>query len=406
MVLVVEDDPFQQSAMRELLLGLGAGKILAVSGGREAIEALGRWCFDIVLCDIDLPDLNGPELMQELRRLASYGSLGEAPVWVWISAMAEDIIYSHAGIASTVGFRQVCALKKPLTNAAIAPALQIALTRDTRRDEQGGEPDTPDDAELTEALRVKDGFAVVLQPQVNISTGKLVGAEALCRWKHSPVGRIAPDKFIPRLAALGHLEALFFLVLGRCLGVQQHLINCGMSIPIGINVSAQTLCNPGWFERFETEVGSSGVTPKFLIIEVTEDGPIPDMCQLAITLNRLRLRGYGVAIDDFGVGIATPTLLADLPFTQMKLDRSFVSALAENNQRTAICRSQISLARDLELECVAEGVETEKQRDALLDLGCEIGQGYLWSRPKSEAAFLSDVVAGRLNLRRDDSTDR
>lgn len=393
-VLIVEDDLFQQSAIRALLQGLGVRKIFCVPDGAQAIEALGQWRFDVVLCDIDLPKLNGPALMQELRHRGKQAFLGEAPVWVWVSAMPEDIIYSHVRLVSAFACRDVHALRKPLTVGAIRPVLEAVLSRDAVIDPPGDESAVPDDMTLTEALWVDEGFTVVIQPQFNIASGNPVGAEALCRWRHPRGGMIAPDDFIPRLEALGHLETLFFFVLDRCLGVQRYLVNHGISMVIGINASAQTLCKPGWFERFEARVAINGISPRSLIIELTESCPVPDMCELAITLNRLRLRGYGVAIDDFGIGIASLELLADLPFTQMKLDRSFVSAIAEDNQRAVICRSQIKLAHDLGLECVAEGVETEVQRESLLGLGCEIGQGYLWSHPKSERVFLFDIVTG------------
>jgi EAL domain-containing protein (putative c-di-GMP-specific phosphodiesterase class I) len=128
-------------------------------------------------------------------------------------------------------------------------------------------------------------------------------------------------------------------------------------------------------------VAASGVPRALLTLELTEEPSVRDPFALGIALNRLRLLGYRIAIDDFGIGIATLKLLADLPFTQMKVDKSFVSQMLAGNQRATICRSIIRLAKDLGMECVAEGVETPAQCVALHALGCDIGQGICGHRP-------------------------
>ncbi|CAM3180321.1 EAL domain-containing protein [Cupriavidus taiwanensis] len=389
-ILVVEDHPFQRAAAEGLLRHVGVLTLASAQNGTQAAELLAREPFDVVLCDIEMPGCNGPELIAELHRRGPHAFAGAPPVWVWVTALAEDILDSNRGLAHAAGIPRVHALRKPLSRDALEVILADALVR---RDAAAGIPAwSPGDEELLAATRAGTDLLVMLQPQYDIASGRLAGAEALVRWRHPEHGLVAPDQFIPQLEALDAADPVFFLVARQCLAALQRLRAAGVGIAMGLNASAQTLCRPGVLESFDALVGASGVPRQALTVELTEGYPVPDTLALSVALNRLRLLGYGVAIDDFGVGIATLKLLADLPFTQLKVDRSFVAEVDGHGQRATICRSMIALARELGLECVAEGVETDAQRAALLALGCPLGQGYLWSAPKPAEAFVADAI--------------
>lgn len=392
-VLVVEDHAFQRIAAEELVRQLGAYRVRCAASGREASAILATEPFDVVLCDIEMPDGNGPELIADLHQRHERAFAGVPPVWVWMTALADDILDSHRDLARELGIRHVYALRKPLAADTLEDILEDALTRNPSAEAMAASRVMAGDDDLLAAVRTGDALSIVFQPQFDIATGRLAGAEALCRWRHPTLGLIRPDLFIARLEALDAAEPVFLLGVQRCLDVQQRLAAHGVAVPLGINGSAQTLCRHGLLETFDAMVAASGVPRERLTIELTEGFPVNDPLALSVTLNRLRLLGYGVAIDDFGVGIATLKLLADLPFTQIKLDRSFVGNVDGHGQRAVICRNVIGLARDLGLECVAEGVETEAQRAALLALGCGIGQGYLWSPPLAADAFVNDALA-------------
>ncbi|WP_454721131.1 MULTISPECIES: EAL domain-containing response regulator [Cupriavidus] len=390
--LVVDDHPFQLLAAEQLLSQLGVADIHCASDGRVALDLLAARKFDLVLCDIEMPGLNGPAMMDELTRRAGQAFVGAQPLWVWVSALEDDIIDSHVSLADSVGLAHVRAVHKPISAVVLEEILQDALARDLTVAAPMAPLDQPDDADLLAALQTPGAIFIMLQPQFHIESGKLAGAEALCRWRHPSLGLVRPDLFVPRLEMLGKADAVFQLAGQQCLAVLRQLLARGVRIALSINASAQTLCQPGVVDAFDAMVEASGMPRQLLIIELTEDFPVPDARALSIALNRLRLLGYGVAIDDFGVGIATLKLLADLPFTQVKLDRSFVVALPGNNQRAAICRNIINLARDLKLECVAEGIETPAQRDALQALGCDLGQGYLWSPALPPDMFVAEAL--------------
>ncbi|WP_454735513.1 EAL domain-containing response regulator [Cupriavidus necator] len=391
-VLVVEDHPFQRVAAEGLLHHLGVQAVVCAENGTQAAAILAREPFDVVICDIEMPGGNGPELIAELHRRGPGAFAGTPPVWVWVTALAEDILESNRGLAHDAGIARVHALRKPLSRDAVEAILADALVRDEPAGDAAEPAWSPDDAELLAATQSGADLLVMLQSQHDIASGRLAGAEALVRWCHPRHGLVQPELFIPRLEALDAADPVFFFVTQQCLQAQQRLRAAGIDIPLGINASAQTLCRPGALEQFDALVGASGVPPQALTVELTEGFPVRDTLALSVTLNRMRLMGYGVAIDDFGVGIATLKLLADLPFTQLKLDRSFVVEVDQHGQRAAICRNMIGMARDLGLECVAEGVETDAQRAALLALRCPLGQGYLWSAPRPVEAFIADAI--------------
>ncbi|ARP85107.1 EAL domain-containing response regulator [Bordetella genomosp. 9] len=389
-VLVVEDHPFQRLAAEALLHELGVRTVISAEGGVLAADILSSASFDVVLCDIQMPEGNGPELIAELHRRGQDAFVGIPPTWIWMSALAADILESHRALARAAGIARVHALRKPLSTEAVEEILSSTLTKQPTGETTA--PWVPDDAELLDAVQSAAGLTLMLQPQYELATGRLAGAEALVRWRHPEHGLVRPDVFIPRLETMDAADPVFFFVTRQCLAAQQRLRAASIDIKLGINASAQTLCRPGVLEQFDAMVAGSGLPPSVLAIELTEGYPVNNPLALSVTMNRLRLMGYGVAIDDFGIGIATLKLLADLPFTQMKLDRSFVSDVNGDNQRAAICRNMIALARDLGIECVAEGIETDPQRVALRALQCRFGQGYLWSAPKPVEAFVADAM--------------
>ena len=394
-VLVVDDHPVQRAAARQLLHTLGVQQILTACDGREALYLLQLCHVDLVLCDIDMPGMNGPQLMEQLLLRGGKVFPRQAPVWAWVSAMDAPIVESHVSLADAVGLTHTHGVQKPLRPAHVLPLLEDAAARERNPAPAAplGAPQFSDDELAALINETPEQIDVVLQPQHDLASDQIVGAEALCRWIHPVHGRVSPAAFVPRLEALGLADGLFFHVLEHCVRVQHALAAHAHPVPIGVNASAQTLSRPGTIERVESIVREARIAPASISLELTEDSPVPDATQLIIALNRLRLLGHPLAIDDFGVGIATLKLLADLPFTILKIDRSFTAAVNQTSQRGVICRTMIELARTLHLECIAEGVETNAQRQTLRTLGCATGQGYLWAAPLSTTAFLAHVQA-------------
>lgn len=236
------------------------------------------------------------------------------------------------------------------------------------------------------------GLYIVFQPQIDITSGKTIGAEALCRWHHPRIGLIPPSFFIPMLDARGHSSTLFFLILDACLDMNQKLSSIGIQLQFSINASPLLFLDDRWIERLQNTVTERVVHPKHITLEMLESGSVNDTSALRRSVQYLITEGYNVAIDDFGTGSSNDILLADIPFNKLKLDRSFVASIDKDDRYATICRHQIELAKSLNIECIAEGVETIAQKRALLEGGCTIGQGYLWAPPIPSSFFFNEMA--------------
>lgn len=232
------------------------------------------------------------------------------------------------------------------------------------------------EGELRQAI-AESGLSVVFQPIVRMDGGDAVGAEALCRWNHARRGFVPPSTFIPVAEASDLIGALDRWVLGESV---RHSSGWRAGY-ISVNLSARELRRANLAEEIVRTMGERGFPPSRLRLELTETALVENAEEAHKTLRTLRDAGVHLALDDFGTGYASLAYLRRFPFDVIKIDRSFVSNVETDRQSRAITTAILALARELSLDVVAEGVETESQRLALLELGCTYGQGYLWSRP-------------------------
>lgn len=232
-------------------------------------------------------------------------------------------------------------------------------------------------------------FKLYLQPKVDIATGQTVGAEALIRWIHPELGFIPPDKFIPLLEKEGAVypvdqyiweEACRHLAARREKGLELH--------PISVNVARYDLYQPDLPDVLDALLKKYDLTPEFLHLEVLERAYTGDSANLLRVLTSLRHKGFCIEMDDFGVGESSLSMAAQLPVDILKLDRSFLLTAEKDARQVSVIRFILELARALELDVIAEGVETQEQAELLLSLGCRRAQGYLYSRPRPAADFL------------------
>ena len=218
--------------------------------------------------------------------------------------------------------------------------------------------------------------------QVSIGGGRITGVEALIRWNRPGHGLIAPANFVPQLEECGLILEVGAWVLRQSAADYREWLQKGLSAPrIAVNVSPLQLRHSDFIAVLEQAVGSNCEGPAPLDIEITEAVVMEKTDEVIQKLNRIRQMGVCVAIDDFGTEYSSLRYLARLPIDTLKIDRSFVMAMTENADDMAIVSSIISLAHGLDLNVVAEGVETEEQRKLLRLLRCDQMQGYLFSRP-------------------------
>lgn len=235
---------------------------------------------------------------------------------------------------------------------------------------------------ISNALKNKE-FTPVLQPKVNIQTGRIESFEALARWISKDLGFISPAVFISVAESTGNIHKVDRAILKKILAWQQARIAAGKKMfQVAINISPSHFYHPTFVEDTIGLIESYGVNPCYLKFEITESIELEDMIRAKKIICDLKKHGISTSIDDFGVGYSSLSYLQQLPFDEIKIDKSFIDNLAEPRMN-AVVKTIIQLSADLQMTSVAEGIETEEQHQELLALGCHIGQGYYYYKPLS-----------------------
>jgi diguanylate cyclase (GGDEF)-like protein len=255
---------------------------------------------------------------------------------------------------------------------------------------------------IEESLRqaiTNEEFSLHYQPKINIATGTITGAEALIRWNNPERGPIAPALFIPVAEDCGLISTLDSWVLRKACEQGRLWMEAGLPlITIAVNVSPIEISRIEFLDNVLGILTDTGFDPRYLELEVTEGVLMRRSAATDVTLKALKAMGLRLAMDDFGTGYCSLSYLPKFPIDTIKIDQSFVRQISSSAPETAIVKAIISMAHSLNLEVVAEGVETEAEFGILANLGCDQAQGYYFSRPVDAASFTSllhDLVAAK-----------
>ncbi len=240
--------------------------------------------------------------------------------------------------------------------------------------------------ELRRAMEHEE-LQLAFQPKVDLRTGQVAGAEALVRWNHSQRGMIPPIHFIPFAEQTGFIKLITKWVIANVAQQCSRWRAEGTPLKIYVNISAQDLVDPALPQFVLDTLKKHDLPPKLLGLEITESGVMQDPAVAIQLLRQLRALGLDLAIDDFGTGYSSLAYVKQLAVTELKIDRSFIRNIAQDSKDRAIVRSMIELAHDLELTVVAEGAEDEASIEALRALGCDLVQGYVYTRPLAAREF-------------------
>jgi EAL domain-containing protein (putative c-di-GMP-specific phosphodiesterase class I)/response regulator of citrate/malate metabolism len=398
-VLVVEDSVVQRSYLVGLLRQLNFGEVLEAGDGNEALRVLEQQeqPLYLVLTDLEMPGMDGIELTCQLRERRLTENL------IVVSARDPrllEIIESMACEDASIGL--LGTLLKPVQLDALAQLLSKASERGGAGASAAATHALPPQASLEELAQAltRHEFVPYFQPKINMQNGHLKGLEALARWKHPQRGLLSPAHFIDTLE--GHpIMADFTLelvrqVLVRILDWQSHGLP---PMTVSVNLSADNLADRGFIDRLMAQVSASGVSPAVLVWEVTETSVMRQLSQALTNMGRLRLAGYGLAMDDFGIGYSSMQQFARCPFTELKIDRAFVNGAAQWPNRHMVLKSALDLGQSLGVATVAEGVETVEDWKLLRDLGCDMAQGYLLAKPMPAEELVGWIRQDRRRLR-------
>jgi diguanylate cyclase (GGDEF)-like protein len=235
-------------------------------------------------------------------------------------------------------------------------------------------------AELRRAIE-QDELSLYFQPKVRVASGKVTCAEALVRWQHPQHGLLSPDLFVPIAEQTGLIRPLSRWVLNAALRQVNRWRRDGLDLAVAVNLSMRNLHDPEIVDMIRKLLARWGVPAACLTIEITESSLMADAARALEVLEHLQAMGVAVSIDDFGTGYSSLAYLKRLPVNELKIDKSFVAHMASDDNDLAIVRSTVGLAHDLGLSVVAEGVEDQDTWDLLVDVGCDVAQGYFISRP-------------------------
>ncbi|WP_353673219.1 EAL domain-containing protein [Synechocystis sp. LKSZ1] len=252
------------------------------------------------------------------------------------------------------------------------------------------------ESDLRQALN-RHEFTLQYQPIMTIASGQLQGFEALIRWQHPQRGWIRPDHFIPIAEEMGLIIPLGHWILQTACQqlAQWQALTAQRSLYVAVNLSSRQFYDPQLLEKLDQSLAESGISGKSLVLEITETMLIHNIEKVTHLLDSIRTKGIRISIDDFGTGYSSLSYLYRLPVNSLKIDRSFVNQMQEGQRNYAIVKTVITLGDLLGINVVAEGIETQAQLQALQSLGCELGQGYLLSKPLTTAAaqdFLVNTV--------------
>lgn len=376
-LLVVDDDP------RVIRLLLRVAKKLgfegsAISNPADFDRAYEEAVPDVLLLDLSMPGVDGVEL---LRRLGERGSTSAIFV---ISGVDSRVLDTTILLGAELGLNMTGAFTKPIDIELLRSRLTDLRPVSAARN--GPRCNSIDEASLRHAIE-SDELEAFYQPQVNLKSGKACGVEVLVRWRHPELGRVSPDRFIPLAEQTGLIAPLTYRVVEIALADVSRWEGVSDELNLAVNFSPTLLDDLELPDRLAAMLKKRRFRTSRLVLEVTETAAMEDSAKSMDILTRLRIKGFGLSIDDFGTGSSSLTQLYRLPYEEIKVDRSFVGKVTTDREAAAIVRSTIDLGHSMSLRVVAEGIEDQETLDWLVDLGCDIGQGYYLSKPISAEAF-------------------
>ncbi|WP_426179401.1 EAL domain-containing response regulator [Pseudomonas sp. TWRC1-2] len=393
-VLILEDQPVQRRYAVMLLAHLGCTRILEASGGWEALQLLeSNGPVDIAFCDICMEGMDG---ITFLRRASQRHALKSVVI---TSSIALDLRQAISHMATLLGLRVLGQLCKPLHEHELKRLAGKYLDDDSH-------PACPlhiagetNEHQVLSALENGE-LEVFYQPKFDIRTLQVTSVEALARWNHPERGILAPASFIPVLERHGLMDSLLYRQIDQCLTLRKEALASQVSLTFAVNVNASQFANPQMSAHVALLLKRFDAPGCSLSFEMTETGTLDPGSISLENMVRLRMMGCGLSIDDFGGGYSSLQRLCSLPFNEIKIQAEFIRDLSSEPRSRAAISSVLSLARELNIGVVIEGIETVEQRDILITLGCETGQGYLLARPMPAHTLLPWLIGRNAITRR------
>jgi EAL domain-containing protein (putative c-di-GMP-specific phosphodiesterase class I)/CheY-like chemotaxis protein len=327
----------------------------------------------VILLDLVMPEMDGIEILRLLGERNCKARI------ILMSGINIRVIETAKKLAQSLGLTVVGHLQKPFPIPQLQQMLTEHLTSEKPVAAEKEEAIAIPDEDIFRALERKE-FVLYYQPQINISSGIVTGVEALSRWNHPELGLVFPDNFIARIESLGLMDNFCWATAERALDeVKQFSIINGHLPRLAINVSVSSLRDLKFPDIFMNLARKYDFPAERIVLEITESGLMEFSLALDV-LTRLRMRNFQLSIDDFGTGYSMMKQLQNVPAIELKIDKTFVQHMHDNHADLVMVEKIIEMGHELEMEVIAEGVETDEQLAMLRERGCDGVQGYLFSR--------------------------
>ncbi len=373
-ILVLDDESFMLKLLSRVLSNLGFTSVTLCDSGRAALDRIGGVDAspNLILLDLNMPEMDGIEFVRHLVERHYDGSL------ILVSGEDERILQTAEKLVQAHKIPILGHLRKPVKPEALSALLETWIPPSMA---------TPGAAKKiygAEELRaaIDNGELVnYYQPKVAVASGEVVGVETLVRWRHPVDGIVFPDQFIGVAEAFGLIDDLTQVVFTGAVTQAKAWQQAGLALRVAVNVSMDNLSSLNFLNFVAELTAKVGVAPQDVVLEVTESRLMQDTRAPLEILTRLRLKRFRLSIDDFGTGHSSLAQLRDIPFDELKIDQGFVHRAWDDETLRAMYDASLSLARQLGMEVVAEGVEDRNDWDLLYRTGCDLAQGTFMSRP-------------------------
>jgi EAL domain-containing protein (putative c-di-GMP-specific phosphodiesterase class I)/FixJ family two-component response regulator len=373
-ILVLDDDLFMLKLLGLVLANLGFSQVTTCDSGRGALEWIDSPNSppDLILLDLNMPEMDGIEFVRHLVDRCYTGSL------ILISGEDERMLQTAERLVRAHNISAFGHLQKPINPEDISALLENWTPPPLRgpREEKKAYK-----ADEVRAAIVNGELVNYYQPKVDVASGKVVGVESLVRWRHPEDGMVSPDQFIGVAEEHGLIDDLTRAVIGEAFAQAKTWQDNGLHLRVALNISMNNLASLEFANYVAAAASTAGIKPDDIVLEVTESQLMKDLSAALEILTRLRLKRFSLSIDDFGTGHSSLTQLRDIPFDELKVDQGFVHGAASNDTLRAIYGASLSLAKQLGMKTVAEGVEDRADWDFLRSTGCHLAQGFFIAKP-------------------------
>ncbi len=383
-LLIIDDDPDVRALFRIFAETFGYA-VTEGGNGTESLIEYDRVIPSVIILDLSMPEQDGVQILRELA------TRGCATPIILASGHNERVLSATQRLGSELGLNMAMTLTKPVSENALRAALSRTWNHAF----------VPTGGELEKAI-LSGELVVHYQPKIDLQAKEapVVGSEALVRWMHPQKGLQLPENFLSVAEQSGLTGELTDVVLEQVIAQLGEWFERDLNLPVAINLSTAQLTELDLPDRLEERMLDAGLDPALLQFEITEQTNLPDSSKVIDILARMRLKGFGITLDDFGAGYSSIAEIYRLPLTEVKVHESITVAAETDHDARKVMTAIVDLVHSFDIKVCAEGVESERSADFLRSIGCDKAQGHYFSRSLPPVHFRH--YSSKMRLREDE----